>query len=84
MTLMGTIIITLLGTTLTTLLGLVGYYFKKRDNKLEETREHLKNLELRINTIETTFSVLGDINNTLTTLRGDVQEVKARLNILRA
>ena len=75
------IIISVLGIALTTVIGMIGYYFKKRDIMMKETKEHLSALDLRVNTLETTFRVLGDINATLTSLKLDIHGVKVKMGI---
>ena len=75
------IIILVLGVALTAVVGMIGHYFKKRDIMMKETKEHLSALDLRVNTLETTFSVLGDINATLTSLKLDIHGVKVKMGI---
>lgn len=62
----------ILGIILTGVFGFVGWIVRGKFTKVEE-------LENRLTKIEVKMDVLGDINNTLNTLRTDIEIIKAKL-----
>jgi|Laugrespbdmm15dd_1035085.scaffolds.fasta_scaffold60250_2 hypothetical protein len=60
------------GLILTGIFGFMGWLIKSKFTKLEE-------VDLRLTKVETKLDVLGDIYNTLSTLRTDVEIIKTKL-----
>ena len=60
------------GLLLTGIFGFMGWLIKAKFTKLEE-------VDLRLTKVETKLDVLGDIYNTLSTLRTDVEIIKSKL-----
>lgn len=54
------------------ILGFIGWLVRDRFKKLED-------VDTRLVKVETKLDVLGDINNTLNTLRTDIEIIKAKL-----
>lgn len=62
----------ILGIIVLGVLGFIGWLVRDRFKKLEE-------VDTRLVKVETKLDVLGDINNTLNTLRTDIEIIKAKL-----
>jgi hypothetical protein len=62
----------ILGIIVVGILGFIGWLVRDRFKKLEE-------VDTRLVKVETKLDVLGDINNTLNTLRTDIEIIKAKL-----
>lgn len=62
----------LIGIVIVGVLGFIGWLVRDRFKKLEE-------VDTRLVKVETKLDVLGDINNTLNTLRTDVEIIKTKL-----
>ncbi len=62
----------ILGIIVVGILGFIGWLVRDRFKKLEE-------VDTRLIKVETKLDVLGDINNTLNTLRTDIEIIKAKL-----
>lgn len=61
-----------IGIVIVGVLGFIGWLVRDRFKKLEE-------VDTRLVKVETKLDVLGDINNTLNTLRTDVEIIKTKL-----
>lgn len=61
-----------IGIVIVGVLGFVGWLIRDRFKKLEE-------VDTRLVKVETKLDVLGDINNTLNTLRTDIELIKQKL-----
>lgn len=65
-------VIWIVGLIVVGILGFIGWLVRDRFKKLEE-------VDTRLVKVETKLDVLGDINNTLNTLRTDIEIIKAKL-----
>lgn len=64
------------------ILGVVKYYLNKQLEEVRVLSVKAHDLELRLTSIETTFAVLGNINETLVCIREDLKEVKTKVSYL--
>lgn len=62
----------IIGILLIGVFGFIGWLIRDRFKKLEE-------VDTRLVKVETKLDVLGDINNTLNTLRTDIELIKQKL-----
>lgn len=65
-------VVWIIGLIVLGILGFIGWLVRDRFKKLEE-------VDTRLVKVETKLDVLGDINNTLNTLRTDIEIIKAKL-----
>ena len=65
-------VIWIMGLIVVGILGFIGWLVRDRFKKLED-------VDTRLVKVETKLDVLGDINNTLNTLRTDIEIIKAKL-----
>lgn len=65
-------VIWIMGFIVLGILGFIGWLVRDRFKKLED-------VDTRLVKVETKLDVLGDINNTLNTLRTDIEIIKAKL-----
>lgn len=60
-------------------LGLLSWFVKAKLSSISTLDTRVDNLSLKVNTLETKFDVLGDINTCLSQLRTDVEIIKHKL-----
>lgn len=60
-------------------LGLLSWFVKAKLSNISTLDTRVDNLSLKVNTLETKFDVLGDINACLSQLRTDVEIIKHKL-----
>lgn len=74
---MGTVEV--IGLFLAGALGLLGWFLRGKFTRIQEVDENVRELDIRLTSLETKFDILGDINASLHRLRIDLEVIKARL-----